>query len=546
MENYSTEMTEGVFIPREAPFSEAQRAWLNGYLAGLLAGKKLSGKATEEPPGKLGPLLFLYGSQTGTAEGLARKFAKMALSKGFDARVLGLDAITPEALAKETRVGFITSTYGEGEMPDNAQAFWEALSHEGAPRMEHLQYSVLALGDTNYTQFCAAGKMLDARLTELGARRVTPRVDCDTDYESPAQGWFDNLVKCLGADSAPLQIPTTESSTPQWTKASPFPARLKTNRRLNGAASLKDTRHIEILLGDSGLSYEAGDALGVWPTNDPLLVNEILEAVGHDGEEAVLVGSMEIPLRKALLEHFELAPLLDAPPRKGLPPQELIAPLRKLQPRLYSISSSPKAYPGEVHLTVGVVRYESNGRLRKGVCSTFLAERVGPETPVPIFVHKSPGFKPPVNPDVPMIMVGPGTGIAPFRAFLQERRALGAKGQNWLFFGDQTSSNDFLYREELEAMLQEGFLSRLDTAFSRDQSEKIYVQHRMLEQATRLWSALQDGGHFYVCGDAKRMAKDVDAALHRVCEIGGGLSSEAAAEFVKNLKSQKRYQRDVY
>jgi sulfite reductase (NADPH) flavoprotein alpha-component len=546
MENNVTELRDGAYIPKEAPFSEAQRSWLNGYLAGLLAGKQLSGKPAEEPPGKLGPLLFLFGSQTGTAEGLARKFAKMALSKGFDARVFGLDAITPEALAKETRVGLITSTYGEGEMPDNAQTFWDALSLEGASRLEHLEYSVLALGDTNYAQFCAAGKMFDARLTELGARRVTPRVDCDTDYESPAQGWFDNLVKCLGADSAPLQTPMTESSTPRWTKASPFPARLKTNRRLNGTGSSKDTRHIEILFGDSGLSYEAGDALGVWPSNDPLLVNEILEAVGHDGEEGVLVGSMEIPLRKALLEHFELAPLLDAPPQKGLPPQKLIAPLRKLQPRLYSISSSPKAYPGEVHLTVGVVRYESHGRLRNGVCSTFLADRVGPETPVPIFVHSSPGFKPPVDPEVPMIMVGPGTGIAPFRAFLQERRAQGAKGQNWLFFGDQTSSNDFLYREELEAMLQEGFLSRLDTAFSRDQPEKIYVQHRMLEQATRLWSALQDGGHFYVCGDAKRMAKDVDAALHRVCEIGGGLSSEAAAEYVKNLKSQKRYQRDVY
>jgi sulfite reductase (NADPH) flavoprotein alpha-component len=316
---------------------------------------------------------------------------------------------------------------------------------------------------------------------------------------------------------------------------------------LNKPGSSKETRHFEIVLAGSGLEYEAGDALGVMPTNCPEFVQELLDAAGFDGEEAVPTPTGgEVALRHALTHHYDLAKHLAEPPAKGQSAAEWVASLRKLQPRLYSISSSPKAHPGEVHLTVGIVRYELDGRSRKGVCSTFLADRVTGDVRVPVFVHKSPHFRIPADGSKPIIMVGPGTGIAPFRAFLEERRATGATGRNWLFFGDQRASTDYLYEEELAAMRADGFLTRLDLAFSRDQAEKIYVQTRMLEHAGEVWAWLQEGGHFYVCGDAKRMAKDVDAALHTIAETAGGLSPEAAADYIKQLKTEKRYVRDVY
>jgi sulfite reductase (NADPH) flavoprotein alpha-component len=251
-------------------------------------------------------------------------------------------------------------------------------------------------------------------------------------------------------------------------------------------------------------------------------------------------------LRLALTTDFDLKPFITELPAKGISAADLAGKLKKMQPRLYSISSSPKAHPGEVHLTVGVVRFDIGGKLRKGACSTFLAERVSGETPVPVFVHPSPGFKIPKDLDAPMIMVGPGTGIAPFRAFLEERQAIGATGRNWLLFGDQKSSTDFLYREQLEGWQKDGFLTRFDTAFSRDQAEKVYVQNRMVENAAEMWAWLEAGGYFYVCGEAARMAKDVDAALHKVCELAGKLDAESAIAYVKNLKTQKRYCRDVY
>jgi sulfite reductase (NADPH) flavoprotein alpha-component len=360
------------------------------------------------------------------------------------------------------------------------------------------------------------------------------------------------------------------------------------SRVLNKSGSAKETRHIEISLEGSGLSYEVGDALGVLPTNCPMLASEILELLGCDGEEAVPdADGIETSLRHALQHSYQItqptlsfvqevarrspatcsewAALLGEDKKSDFErfvhgrevvdflkfaagkfaPKEFVGLLRKLQPRLYSISSSPKAHAGEVHLTVGAVRYESHGRTRKGVCSTFLADRVEAGGTVPVFVQTSHGFRLPTDPTTPIIMVGPGTGIAPFRAFLEERRAIGATGKNWLFFGDQQRACDFLYEEELIAMQRDGFL-RLDLAFSRDQAEKIYVQHRMLENAADLWKCLEEGAHFYVCGDAKRMARDVDAALHEVVQRAGGKSPDVAAAYVQNLKSTKRYQRDVY
>jgi sulfite reductase (NADPH) flavoprotein alpha-component len=594
------------YIPSSAPFTAEQRAWLNGYLAGLFADANLGEPGPDRPltpATPTGPLLVLYGSQSGTAEGLARKFAKEAATKGFEPRVMDLNAATQLDLTRESQAIIITSTWGDGDPPDNAAAFWSHISADSAPKLENLSYSVLALGDRNYSEFCGAGKKFDERLEQLGAKRIHPRADCDLDYESPARSWMDGvwpaLQSVVSTPSSAVSAPVSPNghfaadhglltADKNYSRTNPFPARLITNRKLNGPGSAKDTRHFEISLQGSGITYEVGDALGVMPQNCPALVDEIIRALGCDGEEAVTEPSgKETSLRSALFRCYqitkpgssllqsiagkaadaELKRLLD-PARKTdldrflhgrevidlllrfpaakFEPREFISLLARLQPRLYSISSSPKAHPGEVHLTVAVVRYESHGRVRKGVCSTFLADRVDAGTRVPIFVQTAHGFRIPADADKPVIMIGPGTGIAPFRAFLEERRATAAKGKNWLFFGDQQEKCDFLYQEQLEGMLAEGSLTRLDLAFSRDQAEKIYVQTRMREHGAELWHWLEEGAHLYVCGDAKRMAKDVEAALHEVIQKAGGKSADEARNYVARLKTDKRYQRDVY
>ncbi len=587
------------FIPDNAPFSPEQRLWLNGYLAGLFSDASLAARAmsglSAAPAAPAKPVVVLYGSQTGTAEGLAKKASKEAQKRGFAPKLVDMAKYESVDLTKEENVLVITSTYGDGDPPDNAQAFWNYLNADTAPPLAHLNYSVLALGDTNYAAFCQFGKICDERLEKLGAKRVHPRVDCDVDYDAPAKSWTEGVFAALastpgGAAAPALNGARVAEETPAeagYSKKNPFPARLLTNRLLNAPGSDKEVRHFGISLAGSGLSYEVGDALGVLPSNCAGLVNDVIAALGCDGEEAVKTpDGTETSLRAALTQHYdisrpsadllkaaaehsadgELRGLLD-PARNGdlkkwlwgrevidvlhgmttkFAPDELVVFLKKLQPRLYSISSSPKAHPDEVHLTVGAVRYDAFGRARKGVCSTFLADRCAEHTPAPVFVQTSHGFRLPASGDVPVIMCGPGTGIAPFRAFLEEREAIGARGRNWLFFGDQKRTSDFLYREQLEAWVADGHLTRLDLAFSRDQAEKIYVQNRMLENAGELWSWLQSGAHFYVCGDASRMAKDVDAALHQIAETAGGLTKETAAQYIQKLKSEKRYQRDVY
>jgi sulfite reductase (NADPH) flavoprotein alpha-component len=592
-------------IPENAPFNTRQRLWLNGYLAGLFAASAGPAVLGEPPARTTVPVLILFGSQTGTAEGLARQVSKQAKMHGGDPRVVDASAHASIDWKTESNLLVITSTYGDGDMPDNAQGFWDWLQTENASMLAHLNFSVLALGDTSYEHFCDAGKKIDARLEQLGAKRVHPRTDCDLDYESAAKAWMDGVFSALSAtkqesngqagngNGHSLLLPSPEENSTEirtsavvFSRNNPFPARLLTNRKLNGEGSGKETRHFEISLEGSGLNYDAGDALGIFPGNCPALVDDVLRALGCDGEEAVPApAGGEISLRMALTtacditkppaellqrlakDNAQLRELL-APDRKDdlrawlwgrevidllletkgvrFAPAEFVGLLKRLAPRLYSISSSPKAHPGQVHLTVSIVRHESHGRARKGVCSTFLADRAGEITPVPVFFQPSHGFRLPANGDTPVIMVGPGTGIAPFRAFLHERRATGAKGRNWLFFGEQRAATDFYYRDELEQMLADGHLTKLSTAFSRDQAEKVYVQHRMIEHAAELWAWLQDGAHFYVCGDAARMAKDVDAALHTVMETSGGLGREDAVEAVKQLKSGKRYQRDVY
>jgi sulfite reductase (NADPH) flavoprotein alpha-component len=584
-------------IPDNAPFTVEQRAWINGFLVGLFA-EASNEPARVESDTQVGThkLLILFGSQTGTAEGLAKRTATEALKHGLKARVLDMNSFASIDWTQERYVLMVTSTWGDGDPPDNAAAFWSFLNSGTASRLEHINYSVLALGDRNYSDFCGAGKKFDARLEQLGAKRLHPLAECDTDYEAPANAWLSGIWLAFQklSSETPAQVKESQSQSqvapgPKvYSKTNPFPARLIANRKLNGEGSLKETRHFEISLKDSGLNYEVGDALGVMPSNCPNLADEVLLALKCDGEEAVkLANGIEVSFRKALVENFqitrvssgflkilaersndeqlkgllaqeakaeldkflygrELIHLLLSHPEVSFTPGEMAALLPKLQPRLYSISSSPRMHPGEVHLTVAIVRYDSHGRPCKGVCSTFLADRVDEQTPVPVFVQPSHGFRLPQNPDTPIIMIGPGTGVAPFRAFLEERRAIGAHGKNWLFFGDQCRAADFLYADELESMLKDGHLTNLDTAFSRDQAEKIYVQQRMLEKSAQLWEWLETGAHVYVCGDAKRMAKDVDAALHQLIQSAGERNPGQAAEYVQKLKVEKRYQRDVY
>ena len=576
-------------IPESAPFSAEQRAWLNGFFAGVFSRGPASGSSlSTQPSTALTPLTILFGSQTGTAESLAKRAAKEAGKRHFAPTVVDMAQFDLNRLTTEKNVLIITSTYGDGEPPDNAKALWTAL-RAGTANLASVKFSVCGLGDTNYTQFCQCAKDFDACLEKHGATRVAPRAECDLDYEAPFTRWLNEALTAFGTNSGSETVPAvppSNAATPKiesadtaaaYSRSNPFPALLLTSRTLNGAGSSKEVRHVEFSLEGSGLAYEAGDALGVYAHNCPEAVNEVLASLGCDGEEAVTVpDGSTTSLRHALTSHYdlgkpspELLQVYAGHARSGnvavaesllhvidvllansdvkLSPANLVAALKKLQPRLYSISSSPKAHRESVHLTVGAVRYEASGRKRKGVCSTFLADRVIPgETRVGVFVHSNRAFRPPANGDTPMIMVGPGTGIAPFRGFLHERRATGAKGRNWLFFGDQRASSDFLYREELEGLAKDGLLSRLDTAFSRDQVEKIYVQHRMLEHAAQLYAWLEEGAHFYVCGDASRMAKDVDAALHRVIETAGGKTAEQAADYVNVLKAAKRYARDVY
>lgn len=613
-------------IPESAPFTLEQRAWLNGYLAGLFSRGPVdsvaagvaagAAAATAAPP--LTPLTILFGSQTGNAEGLAKRAAKEAGKRGFAAMVCDMAGVALDSLAQETHVLVIASTYSEGEPPDNAKALHAALmaaretgrgegaaapanSPGGATRgLGGLRYSVCALGDTNYVHFCKCGKDFDAALEKLGAVRVAALVECDVEFEAKFASWLDAalgaLTKTGGGDAPASSAESANASrsaegvassvsdsanvTPGFSRQNPFPAVVLASRNLNGEGSAKKVHHVEFNLADSGLTYEAGDALGVYAHNCPELVADVLVAIGCDGEEAVPApDGASIPLRRALTEFYDLGKptpellervlvpasavgageprlaasahqVIDALLAAGgtqIAPAEFVRMLKRLQPRLYSISSSPVAHAGCVHVTVGAVHYEKDGRRRKGVCSTFLADRVQPgETRIGVFVQANKSFRLPANGDTPVIMVGPGTGIAPFRGFLHERRASGARGKNWLLFGDQRGATDFLYREELAELMREGVLTRLDTAFSRDQSEKIYVQHRMLENAGELYAWLEAGAHFYVCGDASRMAKDVDAALHRVIESAGGKTPEQAAEYVQALRSAKRYQRDVY
>ncbi|MDT4331724.1 sulfite reductase subunit alpha [Methylomonas sp. MS20] len=575
------------FIPENAPYSDSQRAWLSGFFAGMHSHMLHSAGSVNSANAR--NLHILFGSQTGNSESLAHDAAARAKSHGLVPIVKGMDEIEIGQLANIEYLLIITSTYGEGAMPDNAEMLWEAASDDSAPRLEKLNYAVLALGDTSYDLFCQAGKDWDERLQALGANRLFERVDCDVDFEAPAEQWLSEVIPLMADGAETVAVVDTEAqpSKSQYNRKNPFPAKLLVNRLLTAGDSSKETRHYEISIAGSGLNYEAGDAMCVVPTNCPQLVADLVKALGCSGAEEEPVNSELMTLSEALRTHFEiktpskelieeiakrsgdqeLNALLQAGDKDKLSnylwgrdtldlllqfpgvefsAAEFLRLLKPLQHRAYSISSSSKQHPDAVHLTVASVRYDAHGRHHKGVCSTYLADLVDETTDVRIFFTPNNNFRVPSDDNLPMIMVGPGTGIAPFRAFLQERQARKAVGKNWLFFGDRNAATDFIYRDEIEAMQTNGLLTKLDLAFSRDQADKIYVQDRMKEHGAELFAWLEQGGYFFVCGDAYRMAKDVDQALHDVIREHGKMTLVEAVEYVNQLKKDKRYVRDVY
>jgi sulfite reductase (NADPH) flavoprotein alpha-component len=620
-----------------ATLTADQMIWLSGYLAGMrgvaVGGGSLGAAAVPSaaapvaaPPAAAEiqrDVTILFGSQTGNAQRLAGEMKKCLDERGFAVTLSCMSEFRTNNLKKVKQLLIVVSTYGEGDPPDKAVLFHEFVHGKRAPRLEGLRFSVLSLGDQLYDQFCKTGKDFDARLEELGAKRIYPRVDCDVDFDEPAKAWMDGVLEALssrdnlsgpgtargeaateagnvteriaaGASAGPFSAVAASGTAtaaqtvaaPDYSRTNPFTSEVLENLNLNGRGSDKETRHLKLAIEGSGLGFEPGDSLGIYPHNDPQLVDDVIGHMGWNAEEVIPAGKQELPLREALIRHYEITLLskqllkqaatfsqdglqhlvqadanekLKAYTRgrdlldlvrdfsiQGIPPREFLPMLRKLPARLYSIASSFRANSGEVDLLIAALRYQAHNRDRLGTCSVHCAERVEAGDYLQVFVHSNPNFRQPADADAPIIMVGPGTGVAPFRAFVEDREESGAGGKSWLFFGDRRFRTDFLYQVEWLRWLKLGVLTRLDVAFSRDQGAKVYVQHRMLEKSRELYAWLQEGAHFYVCGSVNPMAADVHATLVSIVQSEGGKSKEEAEAYVAGLREQGRYQRDVY
>lgn len=582
-----------------------QKIWFSGYLtANQQAGIKENVDAPSQEvaeyllntnsPSKTREITILFGSETGNAQSLAESLETRLKEKEFTVKLSSLENFKPKDLKKVEDLFIISATHGEGDPPENAVSFHEFLHSRKAPKLTDLRFSVLSLGDASYEFFCQTGKDFDKRLEELGGERIAERIDCDLDFDEPAEEWMGNVLLKLTNSSnndSTVSIPEIEApdseASPVYSRTNPYMAEILENLNLNGRGSNKETRHIELSLEDFNIPFEPGDCLGVYPKNDTALVDMVIEKLGWSPDETVSVNTQgkTLSIREAFTTHFEITrltkPLLtkaadifrnqalttmveneallktylegrdlldlinDFPPQ-DLAPDSLVKILRKITAREYSISSSYKANPEEVHLTVGAVRYQTHGRNRSGVCSVQFAERLEPGDTVPVYLHHNPNFNFPFDGETPVIMVGPGTGVAPFRAYLEEKEELEVGGKTWLFFGEQHFTTDFLYQTEWQKWLKEGILSRMDLAFSRDTGEKIYVQQRILENSKDFYQWLKDGASLFVCGDEKKMAKDVHEAIIAVLEKEGNMSRDESEIYLNQMKKDKRYQRDVY
>ncbi|MEK9199173.1 assimilatory sulfite reductase (NADPH) flavoprotein subunit [Ureibacillus sp. FSL E2-3493] len=583
-----------------ANLTHNQKIWLTGYLSAAVSvqagevstegNQPVSNNAVISTPANVKKhITILYASQTGNAGGLSKKFGEQLKQAGFEVNVSSMSDFKTNALKKVDHLLIVASTHGEGEPPDNAIMFYNFLFGKRAPKLDHVKFAVLSLGDSSYEFFCKTGKDFDEQLEKLGAKRFVDRVDCDLDYDEPAAKWFDAVKEKLQegeVSEVTVQeaAPTVLATTTEYSRKNPYTAEILEKINLNGRGSNKETIHLEISLENSGITFEPGDSLAIFPTNNENLVDSLITALNFNRDTKVTVDDKTISLKEALMDIFEITvlskpvmqkigdytvnekfhalladrelfkqythgrDLLDVVESFGpfsWDEQSFVNLLRKIPARQYSISSSLAAYPDEVHVTIGTVRYEVDGRQRLGVCSTQVADRLEIGDKVRVYVQHNPNFKLPSD-DTPIIMVGPGTGVAPFRSFIQEREERGAEGKNWLFFGDQHFMTDFLYQTEWQSWLKSGVLTKLDVAFSRDKAEKVYVQHKMQKHAAEIYEWLEQGAVFYVCGDKDSMAVDVhNTLLHIIAEQGNKTEEEAKA-YLDNLRKEKRYQRDVY
>ncbi|QQS51275.1 MAG: assimilatory sulfite reductase (NADPH) flavoprotein subunit [Bacteroidota bacterium] len=580
--------------------SHEQKIWLGGYLSGLNQSTNQLFKLLDQQhplPGssnklsQVPALKILYGTRSGNAQKLAQKAQKKAEAIGIPVELVNLNEYNPKQIKQEKNLLIVVSTDGEGAPPLSAEEFYQFLHSKKAPELNSLKYSVLALGDSSYTHFCKTGRDIDSRLEQLGGTRFFDRIDCDLDFEEAAQQWIEASIKKYATENLPAELEGITLNSRQvliseanFNKEKPFQATVLTKQLVTGLGSGKEVYHYEISLEDSGLKYTPGDSLGVYSSNHPEMVDLVLRHSKLNEQEKIQIGDKEKTIREALTHHYELTrltpPLVKAwavlaeseklhsflQDSKKLEEftwgrdvldlfelfpiqfdaKTLLSTLRKLQPRLYSIASSQKSNPDEVHITVSAVKYQYNQRNRFGVCSTYLSDQIQEDSLLPIYIDENISFRLPKDPSVPIVMIGAGTGVAPFRAFMQERALNASGGKNWLFFGDRNFATDFLYQTEWQKWHLQKQLNRIDLAFSRDQAEKVYVQHKILKQSKEFYKWIQDGAHIYICGDKNSMARDVKQSILQVIESEGGLKSEKAEAYFNQLRKENRLQEDVY